>query len=479
MNFLGFPNSGSKGLKGDKGDKGDPGVQGPEGPEGKEGGQGPTGPTGPEGDPGSKGDTGPQGPQGLKGDTGSKGDTGGQGPAGGQGATGPQGPQGATGSKGETGSKGDSGTITIGTTKTLAPGSQCTITNTGTTTAAVFNFGIPGTSGNISNFFRRKNAWTTRSGSSGAQWLDVCWGAELGLFVAIHANSESTFFKNNIMTSPDGLVWTTRSTLTSNIFRRVCYGLRRFIVVSSNPNVMVGKTSTDGINWTDFTQLITCSAVCFAPEIPLFIGVGANACMYSSDGVTWVKQTTPIGISAEWTSICWAPGAALSGNSGRFVATCPTALASIDYPMDAGWYAVARNSGTCVAFSPMLKLFVNCFDNTSSESKGQKIQTSTDTINWPVRATPNDSNWQKVIWISDLGLFIAVGTTGTQRRVMSSIDGITWEINTSPLPAAAGTLEMMWTSICWSPELFRAVAVGSNAVLGSPTVGTDRVMTLL
>jgi hypothetical protein len=68
---------------------------------------------------------------------------------------GPQGPQGAKGDKGDTGAKGDTGprgqqgergtnaTVYVGTTSTLAPGSQATVYNSGSDSNAVLNFGIP------------------------------------------------------------------------------------------------------------------------------------------------------------------------------------------------------------------------------------------------------------------------------------------------------------------------------------------------
>lgn len=71
---------------------------------------------------------GEKGEKGAKGDKGDKGDTGDQ------------------GAKGETGAKGDPGTaatITLGTVTTLDPTASVTITNSGTSSAAVFNFGIP------------------------------------------------------------------------------------------------------------------------------------------------------------------------------------------------------------------------------------------------------------------------------------------------------------------------------------------------
>lgn len=83
------------------------------------------GPQGPPGPPGPMGPQGPQGPQGTPGETG------------------PAGPQGPQGEAGQDGDDGENATITIGQTSTLAPGSQATVTNVGTATNSVLDFGIP------------------------------------------------------------------------------------------------------------------------------------------------------------------------------------------------------------------------------------------------------------------------------------------------------------------------------------------------
>ena len=107
---------------------------------------GPVGPRGPQGPQGEQGPQGPQGPQGLtglqgpKGDKGDKGNTGPQGPQGPKGETGSQGPQGEQGVQGD---PGDAATITVGTVTTGQPGTDATVTNVGTSSAAVFNFTIP------------------------------------------------------------------------------------------------------------------------------------------------------------------------------------------------------------------------------------------------------------------------------------------------------------------------------------------------
>lgn len=115
------------------------------------------------GQTGAKGDTGPQGPAGPQGE---------QGPAGATGATGPAGADGysplaavskagdtatititdkdgtttasiSDGATGATGPAGPAALVAVGNTTTLDAGQPATVTNSGTSSAAIFNFGIP------------------------------------------------------------------------------------------------------------------------------------------------------------------------------------------------------------------------------------------------------------------------------------------------------------------------------------------------
>ena len=101
------------------------GIVGPQGP------AGPQGPQGVAGTPGAAGAQGVPGPGGPQGAQGAQGIQGVQGPVGAQGNTGPQGPTGAA------------ATATAGTTTTGAPGTSASVVNSGTTSAAVFDFTIP------------------------------------------------------------------------------------------------------------------------------------------------------------------------------------------------------------------------------------------------------------------------------------------------------------------------------------------------
>ena len=119
------------------------------------GGQGPQGPAGEDGITPTIGDNGnwflgetdtgkpsrgEQGPKGEQGDPGPKGE---QGDPGAKGDPGPQGEPGQDGAPGAAGAPGTAATVTVGTTTTGEAGTEASVTNSGTTSAAVLNFTIP------------------------------------------------------------------------------------------------------------------------------------------------------------------------------------------------------------------------------------------------------------------------------------------------------------------------------------------------
>lgn len=146
---------GEQGAKGDTGATGAKGERGEQGPQGLQGAKGEKGEKGEKGDAftyndfteeqlarlkgakGDKGDVGPQGPQGLRGEKGE------QGVKGEQGLKGDTGPKGETGEQGAKGDTGTPATIKVGTVKTGAAGTSVTVSNSGTASAAVFDFVIP------------------------------------------------------------------------------------------------------------------------------------------------------------------------------------------------------------------------------------------------------------------------------------------------------------------------------------------------
>ncbi len=115
---------------------------------------------------------------------------------------------------------------------------------------------------------------------------------------------------------------------------------------------------------------------------------------------------------------------------------------------DNNWGSITYGSGLFVAVS--------------STGTGNRVMTSPDGITWTSRSTfAADNQWYSVTYGN--GLFVAVSTDGTGNRVMTSPDGITW---TSRVSAANN----QWQSVTYGNGVFVAVAASGsgNRVMTSP-----------
>ncbi len=101
-----------------------------------------------------------------------------------------------------------------------------------------------------------------------------------------------------------------------------------------------------------------------------------------------------------------------------------------------------------------------------SQTGTNRVMTSPDGINWTSRSASEANAWISVQWSAQLGLFIAIAASGTN-RIMSSADGINW------FPVLASEANT-WVGLVWSPELMMFVATstsGTNRVMNSPSFG--------
>ncbi len=108
----------------------------------------------------------------------------------------------------------------------------------------------------------------------------------------------------------------------------------------------------------------------------------------------------------------------------------PWNAAASGYPADNDWEGVAYGNGLFVAVS--------------STGSGNRVMTSADGITWTPRTSASDSNWQAITYGNNL--FVAVGTNA----VMTSADGITWTSRT----AVNGS----WDSVAGCGGMFVAVS---------------------
>lgn len=122
---------------------------------------------------------------------------------------------------------------------------------------------------------------------------------------------------------------------------------------------------------------------------------------------------------------------------------------SITPPNTNQWNSVCYGNGTFVAVA--------------SSGTGNRVLTSSDGITWTARTSAADNEWYSVCFGN--GLFVAVSITGTGDRVMTSPDGITWTSRTS-------AEDNNWYGVCYGYD-----TSGRGLFVAVAQTGTNRVMT--
>ena len=107
---------------------------------------------------------------------------------------------------------------------------------------------------------------------------------------------------------------------------------------------------------------------------------------------------------------------------------------------DNDWLSVAYGNGLFVAVA--------------STGTGNRVMSSPDGINWTIRTSAADNQWYGVAYGN--GLFVAVAISGTGNRVMTSSNGILWTSQTS-------AADNDWYSVAYGNGLFVAVAYTGTA----------------
>ena len=299
----------------------------------------------------------------------------------------------------------------------------------------------------LNSSYLAKRSWVAKAmvGGESGQWYSVCWSSEKGLAVAV-ANT------GNIMTSPDGLIWTVQ-TNPGGSWYDVCWSadLALFVIVANLGTNRIA-TSPDGVTWTVQTSPVSgMITVIWSKETAKFVAVGPNICITSVDGVAWVSRT--IGNYA-WGCACY------SKELSTFVALSSSRVAvSSDGETWTSSASINSNTWTSVVWAAELGIFVAVSLNGTT-----RTATSSNGTSWTyIAASENTNNaWWKVVWARELALFVAVSYSGTN-RVMTSPDALTWTGRTS------GNESNGWDGLCWAREIEMLIAVAYG--------GTNRAMT--
>jgi len=93
-----------------------------------------------------------------------------------------------------------------------------------------------------------------------------------------------------VLTSSDGITWTTTTLGTTNTLVSVTYGNHLYIVVGNSGTIY---SSSDGITWTSRTSGTANSFYSVTYGNNQYIAVGSNGIIYSSlNGITWSSRTS-------------------------------------------------------------------------------------------------------------------------------------------------------------------------------------------
>jgi hypothetical protein len=219
------------------------------------------------------------------------------------------------------------------------------------------------------------DAWYWRNSLAQVNNLySVTYGSDL--FVAVGDNGI-------IVTSPDGVTWTPRTSSMANRLNGIAYGNGIYVAVGEYGRIL---TSPDGVTWSDSSTLQP--FLPFLTEVTFGSGIFVASGIFSpyiysymsTDGITWTNG--PSGIHA------------MTYANGMFLAV------QTYFPIH-GYYPPS-----------------------------QTIVTSPDGVAWTPISTPN--------WLYDInritygnGLFVGVGGTSYGPAIVTSADGVTWTERTA------------------------------------------------
>ena len=280
---------------------------------------------------------------------------------------------------------------------------------------------------------------------------------------------------NTVYTSPDGIIWTTRNTVTN---MTTSYG------VAWSPQlgiwVVTGATGTaqaniqfsyDTITWTlagpagNVTTVFDVQwsplAAAGASSVAAFIAVGATSVFFVTSPTTFTLSGNVLTGMTDARSVAYAPTLGLwmvVGTGGTFTAMTATSVSGV-------WSGVANSLATMttpaqIAWSQTIGIFVVAGAGVNA------LMTSTNgTVFTGVGGGLNLNTFTTgatgVAFNYNINQFIATGT-GTN-AFLSSPDGINWT------PFGTTGVDSIGRGIAWSPLLNQWLMVGT----GSHTIATS------
>jgi hypothetical protein len=250
----------------------------------------------------------------------------------------------------------------------------------------------------------------------------------------VYANSQFVIVGSSgtILTSPDGAVWTLRTSGVSRDLYGVSASGSLFVIVGDSGTIL---SSPNGATWTKRTSNTTAMLTGIAYNGTTFVAAGmASAIVTSTNGTTWTART--LGSSTDLNGIAWGNNkfvvAGFDGMNGT-INTSPTGTTWTKQTVDAAdgllsiaWCGnafVAGSSGMVVSpdgikwtmYSGGLEYFI--FSATGHGNRaiavgdGGSIYSSPDDSTWTSENSGTSVSLNCVTWGGTI--FVAAGASGT------------------------------------------------------------------
>jgi hypothetical protein len=268
-------------------------------------------------------------------------------------------------------------------------------------------------------------ALTIYSGSKMSLWVN---GTSVGSPTGSFISSSELGYQGTIGSSLENkTAWSIQISPTpgSQSWSDVAYGNGTFVAVASSPSGSLNAvmTSTDGITWTPRAQgagrgqpwssLAYGSGLFVAVSDARWSGTTDPLYMTSPDGINWTARSTP---TSSLNSLTYGNGLFVGGTTGNL-------FGFLTSPDGINW--TPRATGVRAFFDVVYGdgLFVAVSNSTSITIYSNRVMTSTDGITWNLQMVPEFNSWQSVAYGN--GLYVAVANNGLN-RIITSPDGINW-----------------------------------------------------
>jgi hypothetical protein len=222
-----------------------------------------------------------------------------------------------------------------------------------------------------------------------------------------------------LLGSPDGITWSTRTSGTTSIIRSLTYGNGLYVYGTNGTTTLCLKTSTDSFTWTGRTFGITSTITALTFGNNLFVaGTQAGAIRTSTNGITWTARTS--GTTSSITSLVYGNDLFVYAGAGGLLATSTDAVT---------W--TAQTSGTTSIINSIVygnDLFVYA-------GAGGLLATSTDAVTWTPQSSGTTENINNIKYAN--GMFMFVGDNGA---LATSNDAVNWQMRDSKITSQINTI---------------------------------------